>query len=480
MDGPETGPAIPSRLKAWKSQEPEILRHARAIGQAIPRHSWEEDLNKENHSAGKRHPASHLQSLRATVIGNALEWFDWTIYAVFSPFIAKALFGPADPISGLLQTMAIFAVGFVARPIGGLVFGRFADRHGRKTALVLSMTLMAFGSLLIAIIPDYAVIGAGASALLLLARLVQGLAHGGESAAAYVYVSELAPAERRGLWSSTVFISVSLGSIVGILLGVFLTTYMPMDTLNAWGWRLPFLVGAMVGLYALYLRRNAVETEAFKAGQQPMPAPAEDQGNILWVSLRLLIILGASNVVYAVWLSFASTYAISVLGVPAAEAFRATLGAQVLGMIALPFFGALSDRIGRKPIALLTCGGFALLSFWLNGLLGPTAWSLFVAQSIALMLWAALGSIWPAWLAEQIPTGQRGTTVGLITSLGAALFGGTAPFLNTWLKTLDMQWAFTGYVVFLNALSVLLILTMRETRGINLKNIGTETDPGNP
>lgn len=417
--------------------------------------------------------ANRLRSLRATITGNVLEWFDWTVYATFAPYIARALFAPTDPLSGLLQTLAIFAVGFVVRPIGGLLFGRFADRRGRRIALVVSMMSMAFGSLLIAIIPSYSTIGTAASALLVVARIIQGLAHGGESAAAYVYVSEIAPPKSRGLWSSTVFASIAFGVIVATLFGVALTQSLTVEQLSNWGWRIPFFVGALVGIYAYYLRRSAMETEVFEAEQKPTERTAapESTGSLLWSCTRLVLILGASNVVYATWLTFASTYAITIQKVPAAEAFRATLGAQVIGMMAFPFFGALSDRFGRKPMALLTCGGFALTSFWLLSLLNSSAWSLFLAQSIALVLWASLGAIWPAWMAEQVSTSSRSVSIGVASSLGGAIFGGTAPYLNTWLSSQGMPWAFTAYTVALNIIAVGLILTMRETRGIDLKTM---------
>lgn len=423
-------------------------------------------------------PLSHSKSntnkgssLVATVFGNVLEWFDWTIYATFSPFIARALFAPTDPVSALLQTLAVFAAGFVARPLGGLLFGRLADRRGRRAALILSMTMMAFGSLLIAIIPTYETIGAAASVMLLIARVVQGLAHGGESAAAYVYVSELAPARSRGLWSSSVFVSISVGVILASLLGVLLTGTLSADELNVWGWRIPFILGALVGVYAYFLRRAAMETEVFEAEHVVSTNHAQSRVPMILNFARMVVILGASNIVYALWLSFASSFSITVLKVPASEAFRASLGAQVLGMLALPLFGALSDRIGRKPMALLTFGGFAVLSFWLTGLLGPSAWSLFITQSVALVLWAAVGSVWPAIMAEQIATGSRATTIGLASSLAAALFGGTAPYLYTWLTSINMQWTFTAYTVALNIVAVLLILTMRETKGIDLKTM---------
>lgn len=419
--------------------------------------------------------SSRLRSLRATITGNVLEWFDWTVYATFAPYIARALFAPTDPLSELLQTLAIFAVGFVARPVGGLLFGRLADRRGRRVALVLSMMCMAFGSLLIALIPNYATIGAAASVLLVAARIIQGLAHGGESAAAYVYVSELAPPKSRGLWSSTVFTSIAFGVILATLFGVALTQSLTAEQLGAWGWRVPFFVGALVGVYAYYLRRSAIESEVFEAEQKPAERTAEPEttAQLFLNGARIVMILGASNVVYATWLTFASTYAITIQKVPAAEAFRATLAAQVIGMLAFPIFGALSDRFGRKPMALLTCGGFALISFWLLSLLNSSAWSLFLAQSIALVLWASLGAIWPAWMAEQVSTSSRSVSIGIVSSLGGAIFGGTAPYLNTYLSSQGMPWAFTAYTVALNVIAVVLILTMRETRGIDLKTMRT-------
>jgi MHS family alpha-ketoglutarate permease-like MFS transporter len=425
-------------------------------------------------------------SLRATIIGNALEWFDWTIYATFSPYIARALFAPTDSVSALLQTLAIFAVGFIARPIGGIVFGRLADKRGRKLALVLTMMLMAVGSLVVALTPSYARIGALASLWLLFARLIQGFAHGGETSASYVYVSELAPAKRRGLWSSTVFASATFGGVVGSLIGVVLTRVMAAEDLKDWGWRIPFILGALLGIYAYYLRRSSIESDVFEAAAEQqlaatLPAARVERRQAYLHCLRLFVVLGATVVAYYTWLSFATAYAITAKGVPAEEAFVASLAAQVICVLALPLFGIVSDRIGRKPLALLTTVGFVVMSFPLDNMFTSSPWSLFWVQSIALLLWGSIGAIYPALMAEQFATGPRALGIGVAYSFAAVIFGGTAPYLNTWLTSMGSHWIFTAYTVGLNAIATIAVLTMRETKGLDLKTMkGAKTQAVQP
>ena len=414
-----------------------------------------------------------LKSLRAVVIGNVLEWLDWSIYATFAPFIAKALFAPADPVSAMLQTLAVFAVGFVARPIGGIVFGRLADTRGRRLSLVVTMTLMAAGSLFVALTPSYAQIGVYASVWLLAARLLQGLSFGGETSASYVYVSELAPARHRGLWSSSVFASGVLGVITGSLIGVLLTRTLGADDLLAWGWRVPFALGSLLGVYAYFLRRNTLETEAFEAkAKAPPVASTPAQKRDAYVQcLRLFILLGATSVAYYTWLSFAAAFAITSKGIAAADAFVATTCAQVICLLVMPFYGRLSDRIGRKPLALLTTLGFVVMSFPLDSMFSSSPWSLFLVQSIALVLWASIAAIYPALMAEQFATGPRALGIGISYAMAAVVFGGTAPYLNTWLTANGMHWVFTAYTVGLNLLATIAVLTMRETKGIDLRSM---------
>lgn len=424
-----------------------------------------------------------LKSLRAALFGNVLEFFDWTVFALFSTYIADAVFDSDDPTAALLQTLAIFAVSFVARPIGGLVFGRIADVYGRKNSLALAMATMGIGSLLIATVPTHAFAGVAGAAILLIARIVQGLAHGGESAAAYVYVSELAPPRRRGLWSSSIFMSASVGTITGTLLGAALTNLLSDDAMQTWGWRVPFALGSLLAVYALYLRVRSVETEigssmvSRRAGE---PGRVEALGvsatwrPVLVVLMKLLIVVGAANVAFYTWITFAASYAISSLDMSESGAFVASLVAQLLGLALFPAFGLLSDRVGRKPIALFALLGFAVCSYPFSWLLSDQPLTLFAVQFVAFVFWAAIASILPSLLSESLASTHRAVGVGIVGSLAAAIFGGTAPFLNSWLTSIDLGWIFIGYTTIVLLAGAATVTTLKETRDLNLTTMTSE------
>ncbi|WP_378143957.1 MFS transporter [Cnuibacter sp. UC19_7] len=424
-------------------------------------------------SGTKPSPRGRLKSLIASGVGNTLEWYDWTVYAVFSPFIAKAMFDPADPVSALLSTLLLFAVGFVFRPIGGIIFGRLADRLGRRTVLITTMLTMAAAGLLIAVAPSFEMIGGWASLLLLLARLAQGFAHGGESTASYAYVSEIAPPRRRGLWSSTVYISVGLGTVLATLFGSLLAVTMDADLLDEWGWRIPFAFGALLAVFALYLRRGMMESDVFQAESSEAPTRrAWSQRRLFSAGVKLFIFTGGTSVVFYTFNSFASAFAISQRGMDAAGAFQASLWAQLVGIAVLPLLGALSDRIGRKPLLIAWAVLFIILVFPLLNMIGSAPWTLFVAQAVALSVAACATSIYAAVIAEQLPTAQRTKVIGIAMSLSVALFGGTAPYLNTWLSSIGLGWIFQVYFIVLCAASLVVIVRWRETRGIDLKDVG--------
>ncbi|EQD81849.1 major facilitator transporter [Saccharopolyspora erythraea D] len=418
-------------------------------------------------------PPGRAKTLLGTGVGNALEWYDWGIYAIFVPYIATRFFDNSDQLSALLSALAVFAVGFLARPFGGWLFGLISDRWGRRNAMTLSVAGAAGGTVLIGLSPAYDAIGAGASVVLLLARLMQGVAHGGELPSAQTYISEVAPDRHRGLWSSLIYFSGTIGLITGTALGAVLTTALTDQQMSAWGWRIPFLLGGVVGLYALVMRRRMEESAAFRRlTAQTSTADREPMGRAILRSRRqALQVIGMTiglTVAFYAWGTAATQFAISSRGVPPSGALWAGVAAQVVFIAALPLWGALSDRIGRKPVALISIVGLAVAGFPLNALLDNSPWRLFVAMSLAMVLMAASASIMPAMFAELFPTRIRTVGVAVPYSSAVALFGGTAPYLQAWLETFSGPW-FTGYVSLLLVVSAVTLVSMPETRGTPLR-----------
>lgn len=411
-------------------------------------------------------------SLAAVVSGNFLEWFDWTVYAIFTTYIAANFFDQSDGASAVLMTLGVFAGGFLARPLGGLIFGRVGDKLGRKTALVIAMILMGVGSGLIAVMPTYESIGVWASLGLFAARLIQGIAHGGESGNAYTYLAEIAPKDKRGLWGSSIMFTVTLGVMAATALGALLTSFLAPEPMNDWGWRIAFGVGAVLALAALFVRRKAEESQFFEeVKEEPAAAKTVSKRQLTIIAIRIVLLTSLTMVLYYTWMSFFSAYAISSKGMDENGAYLASLGAQVVALVALPLWGALSDRIGRKRQLRIWSLAVMVVVFPVSWLLTDEPWTLFVAQSLALIVWAAQASIHSTVMAEQAPTEARSTSVGVWSSVGAALTGGTAPYLNTWLTGLGLEWVFSAYII---ALAVVTLITLRfipETAGVPMDEI---------
>ncbi|WP_293698763.1 MFS transporter [uncultured Agrococcus sp.] len=413
--------------------------------------------------------------LIGTGFGNALEWFDWQIYATFAPFIAAVMFSTQDPLSALLSTLAIFAVGFVARPLGGLLFGWIGDRMGRKFSLVLAIILASVGSLMIGLLPTFDSIGSFASLLLLVARLIQGLAHGGEMPAVQTYLSEAAPKERRGLWSSFIYVSGTTGILSATLLGALLTTFLSPEFMADWGWRIPFLLAAVLGLYALVMRAKLEETESFE--HEKAETATEKVKESLWRQLGrnwrpLMAVIGLTvgiTVSFYVWGVTAPTYASGVLGMDQSTALWSGVVGTAIFILVLPFWGWLSDRIGRKPVFIIGVLGVAAGFFPVTAFMSDQPWTLVVAMSIQLFFMAGAMSIAPAMYAELLPTGIRTIGTALPYAFAVAIFGGTAPYLQTWMTSFSSPLLFSGYAVALLVISAITALIIPETRGIDLK-----------
>ncbi|MEQ4520437.1 MFS transporter [Pseudarthrobacter sp. B907] len=420
-------------------------------------------------------PTATRTSTRKTIIGtgigNAVEWYDWAIYATFTPFIASQLFSKADPASAVLSTLAIFAVGFVARPFGGFLFGWIGDRIGRKASMTLAVGLASVGSLMIGIAPTFAAVGPWASLMLLVARLVQGLAHGGELPSSQTYLSEMAPREHRGFWATLIYTSGTVGILFGTLLGAVLNMALSTEVMNAWGWRIPFLVGAAMGLYALIMRSRLHETDVF-AGEA-----AEEKRAPIWPQIvrhrkQALQVIGLTvglTVIYYIWGVVAPSYATTALKIDRGEALWAGVIGNIVFIAALPFWGKLSDRIGRKKVLWSGAIGAGIMHFPMTALLKDSAWQLAVSMSVMLIFIAASAAIVPAVYAELFPTSIRTVGVGVPYSICVALFGGTAPYLQQWLgSSLQLPQLFNVYAVLLLAVSAAFVFTIPETKGKDL------------
>ncbi|MFH9066376.1 MFS transporter [Streptomyces coeruleorubidus] len=419
----------------------------------------------------RRSTRDQRRALIGTGIGNALEWYDWHVYGIFAPFFAQQFFNPDNELSAVLSTLAIFAVGFGMRPIGAFVFGRLADRKGRRLAMVISIGLGSAGSLAIGLAPTYASIGAAASLVLLLARLTQGLAHGGELPSSQTYLAETAPPERRGRWTSAIYVSGACGMVIATVLGVGLAALYGTEGLEAWGWRVPFILGGLFGIYALFLRRRLTETHAFEE-EHTSHSAAPQRPSVLrgiWQNRaaagRVIGLTAGFTVTYQAWTVAAPTYAISVTKLDSTAVLLAEVVALLVFIAVLPLCGSLSDRIGRRPNVLIFGLGMAVLAYPLLLLArSGGVWQLGLAMTIALLFIAMIASVAPAVFAELFPTHVRTTGTGVPYAIAVALFGGTTPYLQTWLASHNAQGYFTGYNIALLLVSALVILTSPETR----------------
>ncbi|WP_197376032.1 MFS transporter [Mycolicibacterium baixiangningiae] len=415
--------------------------------------------------------SSRKKSLVASSVGNVLEWYEWSAYAVFAPFIAAAMFSQADPVSALLSTLAVFAVGFLMRPLGGIVFGRIADKRGRKFVLITTMLMMATGSLLIGLMPTYAAIGTWASALLLLARMMQGFAHGGESATAYSYVGEIAPPNRRGMWGSVAFIAIFGGSVLAYTVGGVITTTLTESAVGEWGWRIPFLLGSLLALFALYLRRSMDESDVFDAGQEQDDRPSVPRRTVVRAILLMIGMTSGITAAHYTWTSYVSTYAITQQDMDPDTAYWMLVIAQLVALVSLPFLGRLSDSIGRRPMLAAFAGLMFVLQIPLTMLISSEGWTLLLATTVALLVVAIPACILSSTLSESFPTHLRTQSIGFAYSFSVAVFGGTAPYLNQLLLGLDLGWVFGVYIMALAALTGVACFFMAETKGVRLEDV---------
>ena len=420
-----------------------------------------------------------IRSLAASTTGQLFEWYEWTAYAVFATYIAAAMFNNDNPVSALLATFAVFAVGFLMRPLGGIVFGRIADVRGRKWVLITTMLMMAGASLAIGLLPTYESIGITASILLLLCRMIQGFAHGGESATAYSYVAEIAPPHRRGMWGSLVFVAIMGGTVVAYGIGGGITEILSESAVGDWGWRVPFLLGAVFALFVLYLRSGMEESDVFdtaenveKQGEAAEVVTTFSAGRMARAIALVVAMVSGITVAHYTWSSYASTFAITQRDMDSSAAFWAIFGSQLIALCTLPLWGLFSDKIGRRPVIFIFAAGTIVTTPFLFNLIDDRAWTLFVASLIAMTFVAAAGSILSSFMSEAFPTKMRTAGIGFAYSLSVAVFGGSAPYLNAQFLEWDLYWLISAYIIGLCVCTVIATLLMKETRGQDLHRVG--------
>jgi MHS family alpha-ketoglutarate permease-like MFS transporter len=408
-----------------------------------------------------------LRSIFGGSIGNLIEWYDFYVYNFFALYFAKSFFPNASPTVQLLNTFGIYALGFLIRPVGGWVLGVYADRAGRKAALTLSVTLMCAGSLLIAIAPTYAVLGIGAPILLLAARLIQGVSLGGEYGTSATYLSEIAVSRHRGFYSAFQYVTLIGGQVFGSLTLLIMQQGFTAAELEAWGWRIPCFIGAILSLFGFYLRRNLAETEAFQKaavtqGRNPMRELMKHPKEILLV---FGLTMGGTTAFYT-YTTYMPTFLVNTVKLSRDQATQISFITLITYAALQPAFGAISDRIGRRPV---------LMWFGILGTLGTvpmlttlggtrdyfTALCLIMA---ALLVVSGYTSINAVVKAELFPANVRALGVGLPYAVAASVFGGTAPYIALWFKDNGHESWFYWYVTVLIFLSLLVYAFMGDTK----------------
>jgi MFS transporter, MHS family, proline/betaine transporter len=409
---------------------------------------------------------SSRQAVSAAVIGNVLEWYDFAVYGFMAAIIGKTFFPSGDDVSQLLAAFAVYGVGFLARPIGGIVIGRIGDTRGRKTALVLTIMLMAAGTVLIGLIPGYASIGIAGPVLVLIARLMQGFSAGGEWGGSTAFIVEWAEEGDRGFLGSFQQCSVSAGLLLGSGVAALITTVLDPATMEAWGWRVPFLLGALLGPIGMYMRRNIDETPAYERAMSAPTAAAQGDVAPFWLAARAFGFTVLWTVAFYIFLNYMPTFIKTYAKVSSAAALWSnTIGLLVL-VVAIPIMGRLSDRIGRKPLLLTCCICFIVLPYPVFALYlsAPPLGIIIAVQIVFGLIIAMFSGAGPAAISEIFPTRIRSTWMTTGYALSVAIFGGFAPYIATWLI------ARTGspispvyYVIAAAIVSTIVIARLKET-----------------
>lgn len=411
---------------------------------------------------------ARLKAIVVGSLGNLVEYYDFYVYAAFSLYFAPSFFPGTDPIAQMLASAGVFALGFFMRPVGGWLFGYIGDQYGRRISLMLSVLMMCGGSLVIALTPVYAQIGVWAPVLLVMARLIQGLSLGGEYGASATYVAEMGDSGRRGFYSSFLYVTLiggQLGALAVLL--ILQNLVLTPEQLRAFGWRIPFFIGAALALFALWMRRDLEETQAF----QHAKAKGHETGlRALWAHRReVLIVIGLTmggTLAFYVYTIYMQKFLKLTVGLTDAQSTWVSAASLVFALCLQPIYGALSDRIGRRPVLLafgvLGTFGTVPLMTALSHAKGP--WEAFAFVALGWIMTAPYTSINAVVKAELFPAALRATGVGLPYALAVSFFGGTAEYIALWFKQQGMESGFYYYASGVIFCSLLVYFFLPDTR----------------
>lgn len=423
---------------------------------------------------GHRLTGREKKAIVAATLGTIVEYTDWVIYATFASILAQHFFPADDSLAALLKVFAVFAVGFLMRPIGGAVLGVYADRYGRKRGLTLSILLMSGASLAIAITPGYATIGIAAPIVLVLARLVQGFSAGGEFGSASAFLIESAPANRRAFAGSWQWFAINAGTLISFALGFGLASIGSEGALESWGWRVAFAIAAALGLVTLWIRLSVGETEVFK--HRAAKAATRNPISTIFTRhrrdvLRVIGIAMAGNMLNYVWMVHYPAQVHLATGMPMRDTLLAGIVAVGVSLVLIPFVGMLADRIGRRPV-LITFALAAVLWAWPSHVFlqpGVSLLDVTLLMTVAMVILTGFAAASAVTMAEQFPAEVRVTGIALPYALSVTLFGGTAPYIMTALE----GWGY-GHLIWLYIAAIALVsgityIRMPETRGQPLR-----------
>jgi MFS transporter, MHS family, alpha-ketoglutarate permease len=402
-------------------------------------------------------------------IGNLVEWYDFYAYAAFALYFAGAFFPGNDPVVQQLNAAVLFAIGFIMRPIGGWLFGHLADNYGRRLALMLSVLCMCFGSLMIAVTPTYASIGVAAPALLGLARIIQGLSLGGEYGTSATYLTEVAGEKHRGFFSSFQYVTLIGGQLCAILvLLVLQQLFLTPDQLRAWGWRIPFVIGALLAGVALVMRRNLLETDDFIASKTVVRRESSIKA-LLKYPREVMVVVGLTmggTTAFYTYTTYMQKFLKLSVGLSDSQTTMVTASSLIFALALQPIYGALSDSIGRKPLLIWFGVSGTVLTIPLLRWLQATrsAWVALLLICAAWLIVAGYTSINAVVKAELFPTKVRATGVGVPYAITVSIFGGTAESIALWFKSIGHEAWFSYYLTAVIATSIVVYTAMRDTR----------------